>query len=42
LKILEDEIQLLIAEREKPPWLDVFYLMMSYVITGKNNKYNII
>ncbi|GES96219.1 hypothetical protein GLOIN_2v1534145 [Rhizophagus clarus] len=33
LKILEDEIQLLIAEREKPPWLDVFYLMMSYVIT---------
>ncbi|CAB4419474.1 unnamed protein product [Rhizophagus irregularis] len=33
LKILEDEIQLLIAEREKSPWLDVFYLMMSYVIT---------
>ncbi|CAG8537385.1 hypothetical protein RhiirA1_410784 [Rhizophagus irregularis] len=33
LKILEDEIQLIIAEREKSPWLDVFYLMMSYVIT---------
>ncbi|RIA92754.1 hypothetical protein C1645_764207 [Glomus cerebriforme] len=34
LKILEDEIHLLIAEREKLPWLDVFYLMMSYVITA--------
>ncbi|CAI2171608.1 8949_t:CDS:10 [Funneliformis geosporum] len=34
LKILEDEIHLLIAEKGKSPWIDVFYLMMSYVIAG--------
>ncbi|CAG8587339.1 12492_t:CDS:10 [Funneliformis mosseae] len=35
LKILEDEIHLLIAEKGKSPWIDVFYLMMSYVLAGK-------
>ncbi|RHZ44653.1 hypothetical protein Glove_714g15 [Diversispora epigaea] len=34
LQNLEDEIQFLIAETENSPWLDTFYLMMSYVIAG--------
>ncbi|CAG8634062.1 12496_t:CDS:10, partial [Gigaspora margarita] len=32
LKILEDNIHVLVSESGKSPWLDIFYLMMSYVI----------
>ncbi|RIB13300.1 hypothetical protein C2G38_1746319 [Gigaspora rosea] len=34
LKILEDNIHVLVSESGKSPWLDIFYLMMSYVIAG--------
>ncbi|CAG8766916.1 1916_t:CDS:10, partial [Cetraspora pellucida] len=32
LKILEDNIHVLVSESGKSPWLDIFYLMMSYVL----------
>ncbi|CAG8765392.1 3140_t:CDS:2, partial [Ambispora leptoticha] len=32
LKILEDNIHGLVSESGKSPWLDIFYLMMSYVL----------
>ncbi|CAG8449518.1 7433_t:CDS:2 [Acaulospora colombiana] len=38
LKVLEDDIHLLIAEQKRSSVLDIFYLMMSYVLADSKEN----